>query len=60
MDNTGWTALMYASNSDEEDIVKLLLNNSADINHRNNNGNTASVIAQRHGFYNIVEILKGE
>ena len=40
-DEEGNTALMYASYNGNREIVELLIENGADIDHENNDGNTA-------------------
>ncbi len=60
IDNEGNTALMYAVNADNNNIVKLLLdlgNDTVDINHINNQGMFALMLAALKGNRDIVSLL---
>jgi len=56
-DFKGNTALMMASSMGHKDIVKLLLDNGADVNAYNNYGDTALINASENGHIEIVEML---
>ena len=51
-DDTGTTVLMYASRGGDAEVVRLLLENGADldINKQNNTGRTALIFAADYGF----------
>lgn len=53
----GVTALMYATNSGNKDLVKLLLDKGAKVDAKPMNGNTALISASQFGFTDIVEML---
>lgn len=48
-DDKGWTALLYASQNGHLKIVRLLLDQHADINHKTHNGETALLLSCRSG-----------
>lgn len=52
-DQFGWTALMCAAKSGHKASVKFLLREGADINLRNNKGETAKDIAKQSGVYDV-------
>lgn len=55
----GYTALMYAADSSEDEAVQFLIENGADVNIRNNDGDTALLICVRDLHYsNDFEIAK--
>ncbi|MBW1976190.1 MAG: ankyrin repeat domain-containing protein, partial [Deltaproteobacteria bacterium] len=55
----GWTPLHYAVDwYGNLDIVKLLLSKGADVNAKDNNGKTALSYAIKHGYTEIVELLR--
>ena len=49
---------MYAAAYNQDEIVKLLLENGANINLKDNNGYTALDFAKRSNSITIVDILK--
>jgi serine/threonine-protein phosphatase 6 regulatory ankyrin repeat subunit B len=53
----GWTALIAVSVQGNPDIVKLLLDNGADMNAKDEKGNTALFHASGRGHAEIVEML---
>jgi len=53
----GWTALMYASLNNFQDITNLLLNVNANVNIKTNNDETAIYFASMKGNKEIVELL---
>merc|ERR1712168_402319 len=53
----GSTALIEASRFGHKDIVKLLINNNANINAKNKYGTTALMSAAHEGYNECVEIL---
>ncbi|WP_338967567.1 ankyrin repeat domain-containing protein [Spiroplasma endosymbiont of Lonchoptera lutea] len=52
-----WSPLQYAIFHGNLDIVKLLLENGANINLQNNNGNNALITAVENGHTDIVKLL---
>ncbi len=48
-DAEGWTALMYAARSENQDLVLLLLKANAALDLRNRDGETALIVAVRRG-----------
>jgi len=50
-------SLLDAAYDGYYDIVKLLLNNGADVDARSINGYTALIYASAEGYYNIVKLL---
>lgn len=57
-DDDGYTPLMIASSNGHLKMVKLLIENGANANIKNVEGETASMIALRYGHLKIVEALK--
>ena len=53
-DSDGWTALMYAAQQGHVEIVNLLLNNGAEIFHRNNKYKTAEDLASNDKVKNAL------
>jgi len=53
----GFTPLHFASACGHEKIVRLLLDNGAQINSRNDTGKTPLIVAATHGHADIVKIL---
>ena len=53
----GYTPLIYAVHCNKIEFVKLLLNAGADIDKKNDNGNTALISAAYNGNIEIVELL---
>jgi len=56
-DNAGWSTLMWAAFHDHAHIVRLLLDNNADIHHKNVYGRTALHIAAYYGTDEVVRLL---
>jgi ankyrin repeat protein len=56
-DSKGYTALMYAASNGQDEVVKLLLKNSADKNIQSNKGNTALDFAMKNKHTNIISLL---
>lgn len=54
----GETALIRAVMKGAKDNVKILIENNADINLKDKNGNTAMDYAQKSNYNEIVKILK--
>jgi ankyrin repeat protein len=52
------TALMYACQNNQKDIVDLLINNGADVERKNKEGKTALDIAQASGNKDIVKLIR--
>lgn len=58
IDNTGWTALMYASlNAYNTKIIKILLDAGAYVNTKNINGRTALMYATKYNYIKTVKLL---
>ncbi len=55
--NNGCTALMFASEKGNLEIVKLLIERGADINQQDNQLDTALIKACRNGYKEIIELL---
>ncbi|MBU4447503.1 MAG: ankyrin repeat domain-containing protein, partial [Proteobacteria bacterium] len=53
----GWTALLYATENHDTNIVKALLEKGANPNIEDNNGRTALINASRFGLRDIVKVL---
>ncbi len=56
-DDNGYTALMYAVQNDNEDMVKLLVHNGSKLDHKDYSGTTPLILAARLGLFNIAEYL---
>jgi serine/threonine-protein phosphatase 6 regulatory ankyrin repeat subunit B len=56
-DESGDQAISIASKHGRLTIIKLLLKNGANINHKNFNGFTPLMIACKQGYVNIVKYL---
>jgi ankyrin repeat protein len=56
-DKWGTTALMLASQWGHKEVVKLLLDNGADVNAKADDGWTALMLASEKGNKEIVELL---
>jgi hypothetical protein len=56
--NDGWTALMWASNYNYVDVVRVLVNARADVNLKNNAGRTALKMARNRGHHDIIRLLE--
>ena len=56
-DDDGWTALLYASDEGDLEILELLTSSGADVNIRTGYGNTALHIASIHGHLEIAQLL---
>ena len=54
----GITALMRAAQNGQRDIVKALIEAKADVNAKNNDGDTALIVAQRQNYTKMVHLLK--
>jgi ankyrin repeat protein len=53
----GWTALIYASYRNHPEVVKLLIDGSANLNIRDNGGNTALIWASFNNHIKVVKLL---
>ena len=53
----GRTVLIYAARDGHTEVVKLLIDNGADLNHKNNGGVTALRTAAREGRTEVVKLL---
>lgn len=58
VDKENNTALILASKFGYDEIVKILIENGADINIKNNDGKTALDYAEENDYKNIIELLK--
>ncbi len=56
--NDGATALILAAAGCDPDIVRLLIDNCADIHAKADNGSTALTIAQENNYNDIAKILR--
>jgi ankyrin repeat protein len=56
-DDTGFTAVMYAAKVGDSTILKLLIDNGADVNSQNIAGATALMLASKYGHLNAVKKL---
>jgi len=54
------TALMAASDNGHFDVVKMLLDNGADVNAKDQNGRTALYFAKEKGHQNIIMLFEAE
>lgn len=57
VDNAGWSALMYNAKYGNDFITKVLLELGANVNIKNNDGDTALLIASRESFFEISDLL---
>ena len=55
--DTGWTALLRAASKGQEAIVRLLVEEGADIEARSSNGSTALMCAAEGTYESVVELL---
>ena len=53
----GRTVLIYAAWNGSTEVVKLLIDNGADLNHKSNHGDTALMYAARDGHTDVVKFL---
>ena len=58
VDKENNTALILASKFGYSEIVKILIENGADINIKNNDGKTALDYAEENDYKNIIQLLK--
>ncbi len=56
-DAPGWTALMFAANKGNGELVIYLISRGADVNNRALNGRTALMCAAKRGYKKIVAVL---
>ncbi|XP_022919371.2 ankyrin repeat, SAM and basic leucine zipper domain-containing protein 1 [Onthophagus taurus] len=56
-DNQGWTALFWAIDSNQVDVVKMLLNDGFICDKMDIRGETPTQIALKHGYEEIVKLL---
>ena len=57
-DDNRWTPLMWASVNGHLDVVRYLICNGADVNIKNNNGETALDLAEKNGCEEVAEFLR--
>ncbi|MCK4539496.1 MAG: ankyrin repeat domain-containing protein [Candidatus Krumholzibacteria bacterium] len=57
-DATGFTNLIMAANNNNEELVRFLIKNGADVNARTSSGATALSHAVKNEYQNIIDILK--
>ena len=57
MENDGWSALHFAANNGFTEVVKILVENSADARTVNNNGDTARSLADAGNFHDVLDLL---
>ncbi len=57
-DSKGFTALMYAAQSEHYNIVEMLIQHKANVNLKNKDGLTAKDLAFKEGYYNIVLLFE--
>ncbi len=53
----GWTALHYAVVNGDAELVKYLVRNGANVNHKSGEGSSALFLANQNGYNDIVKIL---
>ena len=58
VDKENNTALILASKFGYSEIAKILIENGADVNAKNNDGKTALDYAEENDYKNIIELLK--
>lgn len=54
----GWTALMFATQEGRFEIVELLINCGAEVNAKNEDGETALTVAEKKDYSEIVQLMK--
>lgn len=54
----GFTNLIMAVDSNNEEVVRFLIKNGADVNAKTGDGDTALSLAVKKGYQNIIDILK--
>jgi ankyrin repeat protein len=57
-DRYGWTALMEEIRCNRKEIVKLLLNENADVNIKTVTYGTALILAKKRGYIEIAEMIE--
>jgi ankyrin repeat protein len=58
LEKEGWTALTIASWNGDKEMVKLLIENGADMSMKNKYGKTALMLALEGEHKEVVELLK--
>jgi ankyrin repeat protein len=56
-DSRGWTALIHATGNNHADMLKLLIDNGADVNAKDKDGRTALLTAATWNYINIAKML---
>ena len=57
-DAEGFTNLIMATNNNNEELVRFLIQNGANVNAKTGNGSTALSLAEKMEYQNIIKILK--
>ena len=60
VNHPGWTPLIYAATSGQDEIIKILIENHAYIDSTSPNGSTSLMMAVRGGHVSTVKLLVAE